>query len=80
MQLSCPNTKAILDNPFINVFILMKDNFIEGVNDDPEPNDKVKIIRKRHIYTIEEKLFFVKLMEKNHNILQLKNMIFQKQI
>ena len=43
----------------------MKDNFIEGDNDDPEPNDKVKIIWKRHTYTIEEKLLFVKLMKKN---------------
>ena len=69
MSISCPNTKAKLDNPFIDDYILMADNFIEGDNDDPEPNDKVKIIIKRHTYIIEEKLSFIKLMENNHNIL-----------
>lgn len=64
MSLSCPNTKTKLENPFIDEYILKEDNFIEGDDDVPEPNDKIKIIRKRHTYTIEEKLFFVKLMEK----------------
>ena len=64
MSLSCPNTKTKLENPFIDDDILKEDNFIEGDDDVPEPNDKIKITRKRHIYTIEEKLFFVKLMEK----------------
>lgn len=64
MSLSCPNTKTKLENPFRDDDILKEDNFIEGDDDDPEPNDKVKIIRKRHTYAIEEKLFVVKLMEK----------------
>ena len=62
MSINCQNTKAKLDNPFIDDYILMEDNFIEGDKDGPEPNDKDKIIIK-HIYIIEEKLFFVKLME-----------------
>ena len=65
MSLSCPNTKTKLENPFIDDDILKEYNFIEGDDDVPEPNDKIRIIRKRHTYTIEEKLFFVKWMEKN---------------
>ena len=66
MSLSCPNTKTKLENPFIDDVILKEDNFIEGDDDNLEPNDIVKIIRKRHTYTIEEKLFFVKLMDKKY--------------
>ena len=63
MSLSCQNTKTKLENPFIDNDILKEDNFIERDDDVPEPNDKIKITRKRYTYTIEEKLFFVKLME-----------------
>ena len=53
------NTKAKLINPFIDDEILKEENFIEGDNDEFRPNDEVKLVVKRHTYTIEEKLFFV---------------------
>ena len=63
MESSCPNTKAKLNNPFIDDDILKEENFIEGDNDDSQPNDVIHHVMKRHTYTIEEKLFFVKLLE-----------------
>ena len=59
----CQNTKAKLINPFIDDEILKEENFIEGDNDEFQPNDEVKNVVKRHTYTIEEKLFFVRLMK-----------------
>ena len=59
----CQNTKAKLINPFIDDEILKEENFIEGDNDEFQPNDAVKHIVKKHTYTIEEKLFFVKILE-----------------
>ena len=63
MASSCQNTKAKLINPFIDDDILKEENFIEGDNDEFQPNDIVKQVVKRHTYTIEEKLFFVRLLE-----------------
>lgn len=63
MASSCPNTKAKLINPFIDDDILKEKNFIEGDNDEFQSNDAVKHFVKRHTYTIEEKLFFVRLLE-----------------
>ncbi len=68
MASSFPNIKAKLNNPFIDDDILKEENFIEGDNDESQPNDLVKHVVKRHTYTIEEKLFFVKLWKINHNI------------
>ena len=63
MASSCPNAKAKLINPFIDDDILKEENFIEGDNDEFHPNDAVKHVAKRHSYTIEEKLYFVCLLE-----------------
>ena len=63
MASSCPNTKTKLINPFIDDEILKEENFIEGDNDEFQPDDAVKHVMKRHTYTIEEKLFFVRLLE-----------------
>ena len=68
MVSSCPNTKAKLNNPFIDDDILKEENFIEGDNDESQANDVIKHIEKRHTYMIEEKLFLLSYWKINHNI------------
>ena len=62
-SISQKNPRCFILQDLVDDSILKEDSFINGDDDLPYPDDLIKNYNKRMSYTIEEKLFFVKLLQ-----------------
>ena len=62
-SISQKNPRCFILQDLVDDSILKEDSFINGDDDLSYPDDLIKNYNKRMSYTIEEKLFFVKLLQ-----------------